>query len=198
MDSALSEYSSYKSRSSVYPSRDDFHSPLVKEQWTLLLALLTAGVMSFTIFFAYNSAMEQPISNHLIFSNPERSILALNILSQITIFLFAELTLAVLEAVRWALACSTNGTAALTFLALSRATNAIGVLGILLGNGDKKFGKDGYRLWAGQRYVYFLDKLIVGCFSHAFASFWGSFYSRISHSEQRTPRSTNFPSPAQA
>ena len=152
MDTPPPEYNSYKTHS-VYPSRDDFQSPLRKERWALLLALVTMLCMSFTIFFAYNSSKQHPISNHFIFSNPERSILALNILSQITIFLFAELTLSVLESIRWALASSSDGTPALTFLALSRATNAVGVLCILLGAGDRKFGRDGYRLWAGQRYT---------------------------------------------
>jgi hypothetical protein len=92
------------------------------------------------------------MSPRLIFSRPERSILVLNIASQLTIFCLAELTSCVFEAVRWAIACSAAGTNAFTFLSLSRATNALGVLCLLFGSsGDQKFGRDGHRLWGGQR-----------------------------------------------
>ena len=103
----------------------EFHeSPFRQQRFTLLLAVLTAICMSFTAFFAYNSSLEHPISSKLIFENPERSILVLNIASQVTIFCLAELTSSVLEATRWAFACTCSGVAAYTFLALSRATSS--------------------------------------------------------------------------
>jgi hypothetical protein len=132
---------------------DEFQSSVRKQWYTLLLASFTAFSMAFTVFFAYNSSMESPLSSKLIFSKPERSILVLNIASQLTIFCLAELTLCVLETVRWAFACSVVGTSAHTFLALSRATNAVGVLSLLFdGNPSEKRRRDGVRIWGGQRH----------------------------------------------
>jgi hypothetical protein len=142
----------FRDRDYPEPTRNEFLSPIQKQRSTLLLASLTAGVMAFTIFFAYNSSLEQPISSRLIFSRPERSILLLNIFSQLTIFCLAELTSCVFDALRWTLACSAAGTSAFTFLSLSRATNALGVFCLLFGrSGDRKFVGDGHRLWGGQR-----------------------------------------------
>ena len=151
--SPMTDRTSYQFRAHYYPeaTRNEFQSSIHQQRSTLLLACLTAGFMAFTIFFAYNSSLEHPVSPRLIFSRPERSILLLNIASQLTIFCLAELTSCVLEAIRWAFACSAAGTNAFTFLSLSRATNAVGVLCLLLGRSGDQFGKDGHRLWGGQR-----------------------------------------------
>lgn len=135
----------------VLPPPKEFQSSAQKQRWTLVLASLTAFCMAFTIFFAYNSSLEHPFSTRLIFARPETSILVLNIASQVTIYCLAELTSSVLEAVRWAFACSTTGASAFTFLSLSRATNAVGVLCLLFGRDRQEVGKDGHRLWGGQR-----------------------------------------------
>jgi hypothetical protein len=124
--------------------------------FTLLLVILTALTMSFTVFFAYNSSLPEPISRNLIFAKPERSILVLNLASQITIFCLAELTSSVLEVLRWALACTVHGVSAHTFLALGRSTNVVGVLFILFGRGAKgkaSVQRDSHRLWGSQRYI---------------------------------------------
>ena len=150
----MTDRTSYHFHSHNYPeaTRNEFLSPIQKQRSTLLLACLTAGFMAFTIFFAYNSSLDHPVSPSLIFSRPERSVLVLNIASQLTIFCLAELTSCVFEAIRWAFACSAAGTNAFTFLSLSRATNAFGVLCLLFGrSGDHTFGMDGHRLWGGQR-----------------------------------------------
>jgi hypothetical protein len=104
--------------------------------------------MTFTIFFAYNNSLENPRVPALIAETPQRSILILNLASQLTLFSLAELTYAVLDATRWALACSTTGISALTFLTLSRTTSLIGAMYLAVG------GKSGHahRLWGGQRY----------------------------------------------
>ena len=142
----------YQFQAREYPTKNEFQSTFQKQRYTLLLAVLTAAAMAFTTVFAYNSSLEHPVSRNLIFARPERSILVLNIFSQLTIFCLAELTICVFEAIRWALACSKAGVPAFTFLSLSRATNAFGVICILLGgNGDQKFGRDGHRLWGSQR-----------------------------------------------
>ena len=123
---------------------------------TLTLACVTIAVMVFTVFFAYNSALEQPYSPLFISNRPERSILILNIASQVTIFFLAELTSLALDATRWALACSTSGVSALTFVALSRATNMIGTLYLLIGQSQTTAGafqRHSHRLWGLQKYL---------------------------------------------
>jgi hypothetical protein len=143
------------SRLTPHLEQEFLESPLHQQRFTVLLALLTAMCMSFTVFFAYNSSLERPVSSTLIFEKPERSILVLNIASQMTIFCLAELTSSVLESTRWAIASSDSGTPAYTFLALSRATSIVGVL-CLLGKSDgprTTFQGDGHRLWGSQRYV---------------------------------------------
>lgn len=134
-------------------SIEEPQSPIRRQRFTLLLAYSTAICMSFTIYFAYNSSLERPLSTWLIFERPERAILALNIASQITVFLLGELTISVLEAIRWVFACSASGTSAYTFLALSRATNIFGVFCLLHGKGrtPRKLERDGHRLWGSQR-----------------------------------------------
>jgi hypothetical protein len=151
--SRMSEITNYQFPTEVYrPTVAEFQSPIRKQRYTLILACLTAAMLAFTVFFAYNSSLEYPVSSKLIFSRPERSILVLNIASQLTIFGLAELTNCVFEAIRWAFSCSATGTSAYTFLSLSRATNIIGVLCLWLAKGgEQQIGRDGHRLWGGQR-----------------------------------------------
>lgn len=134
----------------VAPSRTTLHQQRSHHrQWqscTLLLVILTAITMSFTIFFAYNSSLAKPISRKLIPAEPERAVLVLNLASQLTIFCLAELTTSVLEGLRWALACTPPGVSAHTFLALGRSTNVAGVLFLLLGKGHKFWGSQRYRI----------------------------------------------------
>ena len=139
----------------VAPPRTTFHQQWSHHrQWqlcTLLLVVLTAMTMSFTIFFAYNSSLAKPISRKLIPAKPERAVLVLNLASQITIFCLAELTTSVLEGLRWALACTPLGVSAHTFLALGRSTNVVGVLFLLFGKGHKFWGSQRYRIECSAR-----------------------------------------------
>lgn len=105
-------------------SRSNIHSYAS----TITMAVVTALCMAFTVFFAYNSSVEQPYLSLFVTKKPERSILILNIASQITIFCLAELTSLVSDWFRWALLRSHGGTSALTFLVLSRMTNIFGAL----------------------------------------------------------------------
>jgi hypothetical protein len=123
---------------------------------TWVLALFTLGWIIFTIYFAYNCSISNPLTPSLIFSKPERTILLMNILSQFTIFLLAELTLSVFEALRWAFASSPHGINAFSFVGLSRATSLLGILSLLIRNrirepGEPILSKDGHRLWGLQR-----------------------------------------------
>jgi hypothetical protein len=176
---------------SAWHYRSDFPSPLWNQRFTLALACLTAIVMSFTFFFAYNSSLEHPLSAGLIFQRPERSILVLNIASQLTIFCIAELTASTFEAFRWALASSVSGISASTFLALSRATNTAGVVFLLFGKGKRGLERDDFRLWGSQRYsqIFGTKKEYYLYYCEESSAF---FCSPISHSYLRTPVSINF------
>jgi hypothetical protein len=127
-----------------------------RQKWGMLaLTCLTTGCLAFTFFFACNISAEQPVATNLIFDQPNNSVLALNILSQISMFLLYELTTALLEAIRWTITCTESGSSAFTFLILSRATNIIGVFSLLMSKGTTPgtIQKDGHRLWGIQRYI---------------------------------------------
>jgi hypothetical protein len=122
---------------------------------TLIIALITAILMSFTIFFAYNSSLQNPMLSLFVSKRPERSILILNAASHLTLYALAELTSSVFDAIRWALACHGSGTTALTFITLSRATSFIGSIYLSMGRSDVlgKSPRNGHRVWGGQRYI---------------------------------------------
>jgi len=126
----------------------------IQQQWsTIALAYLTGLCLAGTIFFAYNSCLEQPLIAILIPETPERNILVLNVLSQITIFFLTELTCSVFEITRWAFASREGGVHAFTFLVLSRATSLAGVCALLATNCRKRFQwkRDGHWIWGSQR-----------------------------------------------
>lgn len=118
-----------------------------------LIAILTAVCMTSTIFYAYNSSLDDPHIASLVAKTPERTILILNIMSQLTLLFLAELTTLAMDATRWALACSAGGAPSLTFLALSRATSLLGALYLSFGPGEMgaKVERNGHRSWGLQR-----------------------------------------------
>ena len=139
---------------STFSSRSSLSS--VRQQWfTIILAYATATSLVFTVFFAYNSCLDYPIVRSLIFTCPERTILMLNVLSQVTIFLLGELMSSIFEITRWAFVSRDTGIPAYTFLILSRATSIIGVVMLLFARtvSKSKFQIDGHRFWGTQRYV---------------------------------------------
>src|SRR5579862_3399093 len=71
---------------------------------TWLLMAFTSAWLAFTIFFAWNSTLANPLMQRLLPSNPSHTITALNILSHVTVFLLQLLVSSVLEALRWAYA----------------------------------------------------------------------------------------------
>jgi hypothetical protein len=89
----------------------------------------------------------------LVAKNPQNTILILNVLSQVTLFFLSELTKLVLEATRWALACSENGSSALTFLALGQATGLLGTMYLSFGPSflASRMDKNGPRVWGIQK-----------------------------------------------
>ena len=94
---------------------------------TFLIAFITAVWVEFAFFYAYNASVDPPVSRKLCLSNPAHTILAVNVLSHVTIFLLSILSSDVFEGIRWVLACG-GGISMPTFLSLSRATSPIRVL----------------------------------------------------------------------
>ena len=120
--------------------------------WTWIVSLIAVAWVGFTICFAYNCTLVNPFLPSLLFSNPKYTLLMLNILSHGTIILLKDLTSSAFEAVRWAFASSKKGVSASSFIGLSRATSALGILDLVFGrSGSYGLGKDGHRLWGLQR-----------------------------------------------
>src|SRR5213592_3876402 len=101
---------------------------------TYTMAIITAICITSTIFFAYNSSLEKPLVASLVAKRPARTILVLNVMSQITLLSLAELTTLVMDAIRWALACGATWMSTFTFLALSQATSFLGALYLSFGS----------------------------------------------------------------
>lgn len=145
LEAQLLETGPIRRQAGEYPAR--------KHRFTILLAIVTTFILSATIFFAYNCSLTQPVVPALRFALPVRNVFVLTLLTQLTIFALAELTSTVLDLIRWAFSCSARGVSAFTFLALSRATNVLGVFYLVLGSthGSNGFSGSGHRLWGGQR-----------------------------------------------
>ena len=122
---------------------------------TYVVALVTTLCIVLTVLFTYNSSLETPLITSLIAKSPGRTILILNVLSQLTLFALWGLTTLTMDVTKWVLATGTKGTSGLTFLVLSKATSMIGALLLSFRNG--KYGgkceRNVHRIWGVQRYV---------------------------------------------
>jgi hypothetical protein len=106
-------------------------SRLSKKRFTLLLALITCATVIFTIYFAYNSSLAIPRTQTLIFSQPQYTVLTVNILSQASMMLLAQLTDGAFDNVRWAFASSKRGAPAMNFFTLGTSATYVGNLLVL-------------------------------------------------------------------
>jgi len=130
-----------------------------QSQWiTWLLTVLACTSVASTIYFAHNCSHNAPRSQGLIFSKPEKTILTLALLSQLTVFLLGQLINNMFESKRWEFAGSQHGILALNFLALGPSTPSIGVLMILFralkavnGKRNSQISGDGYVVWGSIR-----------------------------------------------
>lgn len=120
---------------------------------TIAIAFFTAILMTFTIFFAWNSSLVNPMLELFVSKSPQRSILILNVASHLTLCALQELTLCVFDAIRWALACQGSGTTALTFITLSRATSFLGSIYLSLGRSEvpDNAPHNDHRVWGAQK-----------------------------------------------
>ena len=121
--------------------------------------LLACASVSFTVFFAYNSSLEIPVTERLIWTKPQNTILTINILSQVTLVLLSDLIMNSFECIRWAMICSKSGIPILTFLSLSSSTSLVGVLKIIFEGFRTRCGckiiPASPRVWGYQRWHWF-------------------------------------------
>jgi hypothetical protein len=108
-----------------------------------LLLILTSSWLILTICLSFVSSSSHP---PLIFTRPEWTILVLTFLSNGSVFLLGELTLATYDILRWAMSTRLSGVGITTFLGLSSATSNIGVLSLLFSSQDIQ-----HRKWCCQR-----------------------------------------------
>ena len=81
------------------------------------------------------------------FRNPSRSVLVVNILSNLSVLLLAGFMMELNEKLRWFLASRSSGVNFVSFLGLSRATSDLGVLRMLFTKAMELMD----RLWCLQR-----------------------------------------------
>jgi hypothetical protein len=129
------------------------HFRLRDQLTTCALAIVTILCMTSTIFFAFNSSLENPPVPSLVAKSPERTILILNVMSQVTLLALAELTIFAMDSLRWAMAITPDGISALTFLVLSKATTFLGAL--VLSFHSTAVSGAGPRIWGAQRFERF-------------------------------------------
>lgn len=112
-----------------------------------LLFILTALVVTATIVLAFLSSSAHPV---IIFLNPQKTILALNVGSTISVILIGELLTGASDNLRWIFAASPNGVGIATFLILGRATGLFGVFSMILSS-DRNHG---HQKWCAQRFLF--------------------------------------------
>jgi hypothetical protein len=129
--------------------------------WPWITALVSALWLAFATIFAFNCSLPKPFFQRLLPTRSEDSLLILNIFSHGTILLLGQLTSQAFESIRWSLASSPKGVPAASFLGLSRATNLLGVVSVLISGRGGFLTFDGHRFWGIQRYS-FLNSCING------------------------------------
>jgi hypothetical protein len=111
-----------------------------------LLFLITALWVTATVVYTFmSSSSKRP---YTIFVSPEHTILALNIGSQISVFLLSEVVAEASDRLRWTLAARPEGVGLATFFGLGRATSLMGVVMLVFSR-----QRVGHVKWCLQRYT---------------------------------------------
>lgn len=98
---------------------------------SIIVAILTTILLGFSIWFIYIEFIsEKPLPEHLQLST-RHTILLVNIISHVDVFLVSLLLEIAYEALRWSLASRNGGVSLSTFLALSRATGFMGITDLI-------------------------------------------------------------------
>lgn len=130
----------------IEPARSD--GVELRKRWKQFNTLLLLFSVTFiwvvsTITYTILSSASRPVG---IFSRPEQTIFALNLLANLSVFFLGELVGGALEVIRWTLASRSSGLGLATFIGLGRATSLFGVFRLFVS--DQQVG---HRKWCGQR-----------------------------------------------
>lgn len=126
----------------VHPSV--LQSKFKQHSTSCLLAVLASSVLAFSTWYILTVFIsEKEIPRHFRLS-PGHTIIVINVLTQVVVFLVWQLVDSAFEALRWTLASRDEGVLITTFLAMSRATGFIGVADLLRVPGW-------HRVWCVQR-----------------------------------------------
>jgi hypothetical protein len=110
-----------------------------------ILAFSSATVSIFSTAYAYRVLVSQDAVPESLAITPGQTVLVVNILSHMVAFMCWTLFSNTTEALRWALACRTEGVLLTSFLALSRATPLGGVAYLCVVRGH-------HQIWSLQRF----------------------------------------------
>jgi hypothetical protein len=109
-----------------------------------LLAVLASSVLAFSTWFIFTVFISEKQIPRYFRLSPGQTIIVINILTHVVVFLVWQLVDSAFEALRWTLASRDEGVLITTFLAMSRATGFIGVADLLRVPGW-------HRVWCVQR-----------------------------------------------
>lgn len=113
--------------------------------WFTLTFIVTFTWVTLLLCYAiFSSFSSIPLT---LFQTPSQAVFALNLGSTVAIFLLCALANEASEILRWRLATQRGGIGIATFLALGRATTAVGVIRLLFSR-----QKVGHRKWCIQRF----------------------------------------------
>jgi hypothetical protein len=109
------------------------------------IAALAVFASIFSVWYTYRVMVDEDALPTALQLQPGTTVLVANILSHIVAYLCWTLFSDVTEALRWALACRSEGILLTSFLVLSRATPFAGVVYLCTTKGP-------HQIWAMQRY----------------------------------------------
>ena len=113
------------------PATTVLQTKLKQHTTSIILAILTTTLLGFSIWFIYiEFVSEKPLPEHLQLST-RHTILLVNIISHVNVFLVSLLLEIAYEALRWSLASRNRGVSLSTFLALSKATGFMGITDLI-------------------------------------------------------------------
>jgi hypothetical protein len=113
------------------PATTALQTKLKQHTTSIIIATMTIILLGFSIWFIdIEFISEKPLPEHLQLST-RRTILLVNIISHVNVFLASLLLEISYETLRWSLASRNGGVSLSTFLALSKATSFMGITDLI-------------------------------------------------------------------
>lgn len=118
--------------------------PVTQLVLTWLLLMLTAAIFILTVYYAFNTTI--PTNRRLVGLSPANTILIIRVLSGVTGFLMVALVTSCSDRISWMLVARKKGSRMSDFLALSAATDHLGLLAIIFFIGKNLLRSRGWAL----------------------------------------------------